>query len=152
MKTYEVCRIVKSTSDKICHLVVTMTNHSTLHQCSNALKYDSFSENNMICRRTSCPNPSQSICMVQKLTTWYVILLINWYYKKDWQLKYYCLPSGCGRKQSLATAVADHQHTLKGVQGWDLEWLTLCSGKIRWTSVRYFQKTILWAQFLAFHI
>ena len=59
MKIYEVCGIVKSTSDKICHLVVTMTNHSTLHKCSNALKYYSFSENNMVCRRDFLPQ-SQS--------------------------------------------------------------------------------------------
>ena len=31
--------------------------------------------------------------------------------------------------QLLATAAADPQHTLKGVQGGDQKWSTLCSGE-----------------------
>ena len=39
------------------------------------------------------------------------------------------LPSGSAKMKSLATAVADLQRTLKGAQGGDQEWGTLCSGK-----------------------
>ena len=39
------------------------------------------------------------------------------------------LPPASTRTLSLATAVADLQHTFKGVQSGDHEWGTLCSGK-----------------------
>ena len=58
-------------------------------------------------------------------------------------------PSASTRSRLLVAAVADLQHTLKGVQGRDQEWSTLCSEKT-WQnrpSVRYFQKKL--AQFLA---
>ena len=58
-------------------------------------------------------------------------------------------PSASTRSRLLVAAVADLQHTLKGVQGSDQEWSTLCSEKT-WQnrpSVRYFQKKL--AQFLA---
>ena len=65
-----------------------------------------------------------------------------------------CSPHGSTRIESLATAVAD-LHTVKGVQGRDQEWGTLCSGKTGradFQIVRYFQEKILWFQFLAsFH-
>ena len=54
-------------------------------------------------------------------------------------------PSSSTRIESLATAVADLQHVLKGVQGGDLEWGSLCSGKTGRTGlqiVRYFQKKL----------
>ena len=49
-----------------------------------------------------------------------------------------------------ATAATDLQHPLKGAQGADQGWGTLCSEK-NWqnrSSDRYFQETISWAQFL----
>ena len=51
---------------------------------------------------------------------------------------------------SCATAAADFQHPLKGAQGGEQKWGTLCSGK-NWrnsSSDRYFQEPILWDQFL----
>ena len=44
-------------------------------------------------------------------------------------IKNCCLPSASTRMKPLATAVADPQHTPKGVQGRDQNWGTLCSGK-----------------------
>ena len=38
------------------------------------------------------------------------------------------LPSGSTRIESLTTAVADLQHTLKRIQGAAQEWGALCSG------------------------
>ena len=55
------------------------------------------------------------------------------------------------RIKSCATAAADLQQPLKGVQGGEQKWGTLCSGKSGRTGlqiVRYFQEQILWAQFL----
>ena len=40
-----------------------------------------------------------------------------------------CSPLGSTKIESVAMAVADFQHTLKGVQGRDQEWGILCSGK-----------------------
>ena len=51
----------------------------------------------------------------------------------------------------LATAITDLQHILKGIQGGDHEWSTLCSRKTGKTSVRgvsYFQEKIYEPQFL----
>ena len=52
--------------------------------------------------------------------------------------------------KQCAVATAELQHLLKGVQGGEQKWSTLCSGE-NWQdrySDRYFQKPILWAQFL----
>ena len=60
-----------------------------------------------------------------------------------------CLPSTSTRIKSCATVAADLQHPLKGVQGGEQKWGTLCLGS--WqdrSSDRYFQEPILWAQFL----
>ena len=61
------------------------------------------------------------------------------------------LPSTSARMRSLATAVTNLQHTLKGVQG-EINHEALCAlGKTGRTGLQiasYFQE-ILWAQFLA---
>jgi hypothetical protein len=52
--------------------------------------------------------------------------------------------------KSCAAAAADFQHPLKGVQGGEQKWGTLCSGKTGRTSlriVRIFQESILCTQF-----
>ena len=52
----------------------------------------------------------------------------------------------------LATAVANLQHTLKGVQGADQEWDTmLTKTDRRGPQDRDFQKKVLWAQMLIFY-
>ena len=61
----------------------------------------------------------------------------------------YYLPSVFTRMKSLTTAVADNEHTLKGVRDGGQEWGARCSGK-NWQhrpSDSYFQEKILWAQF-----
>ena len=45
-------------------------------------------------------------------------------------------PSGCTRTESLATTVTDLQVTLIGVQDWDQEGNTLCSGKTGRTGIQ----------------
>ena len=50
----------------------------------------------------------------------------------------------------LATAVANLQHTLKGVQGTDQEWDTMLR-KTEQTLKTDFQKEVLWAQMLIFY-
>ena len=60
------------------------------------------------------------------------------------------LPSASTSIKSLATAVANLRHILKRDQCEDQEQGLLCSGK-NWQNTswdRYFQKKILWAQFL----
>ena len=60
------------------------------------------------------------------------------------------LSSASTRIKQCAVATAELQHPLKGVQGGEQKWSTLCSGK-NWQdrySDRYFLKPILWAQFL----
>ena len=56
------------------------------------------------------------------------------------------LPSASARIKLWAAAPADLQH-LKGVQGGEQKWGTLCSGKLA-KQVRYFQELILGAQFM----
>ena len=61
-----------------------------------------------------------------------------------------CLPFTSTRIKSCAAAAAGLQYPLKGVQDGEQEWACLCSGKT-WqnrSSDRYFQKLIVWAQFL----
>ena len=45
-------------------------------------------------------------------------------------------PSGCTRTESLATTVTDLQVTLIGIQDWDQEGNTLCSGKTGRTGIQ----------------
>ena len=65
---------------------------------------------------------------------------INWHF-----------PSTSTRIKSCAATAADFQHPLKGGQGGEQKWGTLCSGKncrTRLQIVKYFLELILWAQFL----
>ena len=67
-----------------------------------------------------------------------------------WTRDWYLSPASTGL-ESWATATADPQHPLKGAQGGDQEWGTLCSGKTGRAGlqiVRYFQEKILCAQLL----
>ena len=62
------------------------------------------------------------------------------------------LPFTSTRIKSCAPVATDLQDPLKGVQGGEQKWSTLCSGektaKIGLQMVRHFQEPILWAQFL----
>ena len=62
------------------------------------------------------------------------------------------LPSIFTGIKSCAAAVADFQHPMKGIQGGEQKWGTLCSGgetgRTGLQIIRYFQELILWAQFL----
>ena len=64
------------------------------------------------------------------------------------------LPLLIPRLNQVLLQLLTFQHPLKGVQGGEQKWGTLCSRKI-WqgrSSNRYFQQPILWAQFLCFLI
>ena len=56
------------------------------------------------------------------------------------------------RIKSSAPVATDLQDPLKGIQGGEQKWSTLCSGektgKIGLQMVKYFQEPVLWAQFL----